>query len=109
MKIGGECQAGADYGYRSGNVFGRLALTYEMRLKAQSTWAAAQRVSSDCEITGVSAIVGMKLVSPFQRGTMCQWRWPGRPAPATRPRLRPTLKPSGFISCSSRPTQRVIV
>jgi len=28
----------------------------------------------------------MKFVSPFHRGTICQCRWPGRPAPATWPR-----------------------
>ena len=30
--------------------------------------------SSDCEMTLVSATTGMKLVSPCQRGTMCQCR-----------------------------------
>ena len=29
----------------------------------------------------------MKLVSPFQRGTMCQCKWPGNPAPAARPEI----------------------
>src|SRR5262249_22702896 len=31
--------------------------------------------SSDCTMTLVSASTGMKLVSPCQRGTTCQWRW----------------------------------
>ena len=38
----------------------------------------------------------MKLVSPFQRGTMCQWTWPGRPAPAMRPKFKPMLKSLGL-------------
>ena len=50
---------------------------------------------------------GMKLVSPDQRGTMCQCRWPGKPAPATRPRFRPMLKPSGFIRSRRRRPRRV--
>ena len=38
---------------------------------------------------------GMKFVSPPQRGTTCQCRCPGIPAPATRPRFSPTLNPCG--------------
>ncbi len=37
----------------------------------------------------------MKFVSPSHRGTTCQWRWSGMPAPATRPRFMPTLNPLG--------------
>ena len=51
-------------------------------------------------ITLASPTTGMKLVSPFQRGTMCQCRWPGTPAPATRPRFSPTLKPVRRSSAS---------
>ena len=46
---------------------------------------------------------GMKLVSPCQRGTRCQCKWPGRPAPATRPKFNPMLKPSASISVSIEP------
>ena len=41
-------------------------------------------------------MAGMKFVSPIQRGTMCQWRWPGTPAPAARPRFNPMLNPCGL-------------
>src|SRR5205085_65166 len=44
-------------------------------------------------ITLVWPSTGMKLVSPFQRGTTCQWRWSAMPAPATRPRFMPRLYP----------------
>jgi hypothetical protein len=40
-------------------------------------------------------MTGMKLVSPFQRGTMWAWRWSMLP-PAAVPRLKPTLKASGL-------------
>ena len=43
----------------------------------------------------MSASTGMKFVSPFQRGTTWRWPWSTIPAPATRPRFQPTLKPSG--------------
>src|SRR5439155_1321502 len=49
------------------------------------------RASSDCTITFTSAKTGMKLVSPSQRGTTCQCKWPGKPAPAARPTLTPRL------------------
>lgn len=47
--------------------------------------------SRDCTMTLASPRIGMKLVSPCQRGTMCQCRWPGNPAPAASPRLTPML------------------
>jgi hypothetical protein len=31
----------------------------------------------------------MKLMSPLQRGTMWAWMWPGTPAPAHLPTLKP--------------------
>ena len=37
----------------------------------------------------------MKFVSPSQRGTTCQWRCPGSPAPAAFPWFRPILYPCG--------------
>ena len=46
----------------------------------------------------------MKLVSPFQRGTTWMCRWSRMPAPATRPWLSPTLKPSGRYSALSART-----
>src|SRR4051812_45836842 len=39
--------------------------------------------------TRTSPTAVMKLVSPPHRGTTCWWMWPGRPAPAQRPRLMP--------------------
>ena len=37
----------------------------------------------------------MKLVSPAQRGTTWRCTWSTIPAPATRPRFQPRLKPAG--------------
>ena len=54
--------------------------------------ATSRRASGS---TCVPANTGMKLVSPFQRGTMCTCKWPRMPAPATRPRLMPMLKTVG--------------
>ena len=65
------------------------------------------RAIAECSST--PATVGMKFVSPIQRGTMCQWRWPGTPAPAARPRFRPMLNPCGCITFSSSSTIRAIV
>ena len=54
------------------------------------------RVSSRCSgITFTSASTGMKFVSPAQRGTTWRWTWSAMPAPATRPRFQPRLKPPG--------------
>ena len=47
--------------------------------------------------TRASATVVMKLVSPFQRGRTCTWKWPGTPAPAARPRLAPDVEPVGPV------------
>src|SRR3954453_12247582 len=47
--------------------------------------------SIDSGSTRVSPTTVVKFVSPFQRGTTCQCRWSGMPAPATRPRFIPTL------------------
>ena len=44
---------------------------------------------------------GMKLVSPFQRGTTCTCRWSGTPAPAGLPRFMPMLNASGAVDRSS--------
>src|SRR5439155_15018039 len=53
-------------------------------------------------ITLVSPITGMKLVSPFQRGTTCQCTCSAIPAPATRPRFIPTLWPWAEYAPPSR-------
>ncbi len=54
------------------------------------------RVSSRCSgSTFTSASTGMKFVSPDQRGTTWTCTWSAMPAPATRPRFQPRLKPSG--------------
>src|SRR6266446_3583152 len=55
----------------------------------------SQVASSASGSTFTSPSTAMKLVSPFQRGTTWTCRWPSTPAPATRPWLRPMLKPSG--------------
>jgi len=52
-------------------------------------------------MTLMSASTGMKFVSPFQRGTTWRWAWSTMPAPATRPRFQPTLKPSGAKTARS--------
>ena len=43
----------------------------------------------------------MKFVSPDQRGTTWRWTWSAIPAPATRPRFQPRLKPPGPVDASS--------
>ena len=40
-------------------------------------------------------MIGMKFVSPNQRGTTCWCRWAAIPAPATVPWFMPMLKPAG--------------
>src|ERR671931_2381310 len=60
---------------------------------------SAARVASNASgITWTPARTGMKFVSPFQRGTTCRCRWSSKPAPATLPRFRPTLNPSGALT-----------
>ena len=51
-----------------------------------------------------SAAMGMKLVSPCQRGTIWKCRCRVMPAPATLPRFMPMLKPAGLTACLSRST-----
>ena len=52
------------------------------------------QLACKCSImTFVSPRTGMKLVSPFHRGTTCQWTCSAIPAPAARPRFIPTLWP----------------
>ena len=46
-------------------------------------------------ITLVSEIIGILSVSPVQRGTTCKCMWDSMPAPATLPKFRPILNPSG--------------
>ena len=36
-----------------------------------------------------------EMMALAQRGTTCMWMWCSTPAPATRPWLKPTLKPCG--------------
>ena len=43
-------------------------------------------------------MMGMKFASPFQRGTMCWWRWAAIPAPATSPWFIPRLNPWGRLT-----------
>ena len=61
-----------------------------------------QRASSDWGSTLTPATEGMKFTSPGQRGTTCQWRCPGTPAPATAPTFSPMLKPWASILVSIR-------
>ena len=64
--------------------------------RAGQASAILRRVSSRCSgMTLMSASTGMKFVSPFQRGTTWRCQWSTMPAPATLPRLMPTLNPSG--------------
>ena len=56
-------------------------------------------------MTFVPETTGMKLVSPFHRGTMCIWKWPVNPAPATRPMLLPMLNASGLSFSFKRETE----
>ena len=76
--------------------------------RASVRWptSCSQRASSACGKTRTPAVVGMKFTSPCHRGTMCQWRWPGSPAPATEPRLRPMLNPCACIESSMCRHQR---
>ena len=48
----------------------------------------------------------MKFVSPDQRGTTWRWTWSAIPAPATRPRFQPRLKPSGAVEPPERVDRR---
>src|SRR5688572_5019 len=64
----------------------------------QAALSFCQVVPRSSGITRTSARAVMKLVSPPHRGTAWRWRCPGTPAPASRPRLAPTLKPSGWLT-----------
>src|SRR5438034_9943647 len=76
-----------------GLVIGAFAAISDLTLTSSSyNWLIA------CGTTLTSPTTPMKLVSPFQRGTTCWCRWPGRPAPAQRPMLMPMLKPCGDIA-----------
>ena len=44
----------------------------------------------------------MKLVSPLQRGTMCQCRWPGQPGAGGAPQVQPDIKSFASRNVSSR-------
>src|SRR5581483_10784296 len=57
--------------------------------------------TSDSGSTFTSPSTGMKLVSPFQRGTTCRCTWSSIPAPATRPMFHPRLNPCGAYSARS--------
>jgi len=54
-----------------------------IRWNAGRSFAAVAESSSG--ITVASAMIGMKLVSPPQRGTTWRWMWSAMPAPATSP------------------------
>ena len=73
------------------------------RLRPSASVSSSQSASNDCGMTRIPARVGMKFVSPCQRGTICQCTWPGSPAPATCPRFNPTLNPSARIVRSKQP------
>ena len=45
----------------------------------------------------------MKLVSPFQRGTTCQWRCSGMPAPAPRAQVQTHVEPVRLGCLAQRP------
>ncbi|MFM8704233.1 MAG: hypothetical protein ACKOHG_10300 [Planctomycetia bacterium] len=97
--------------HRPGRQQGRLAALPVGGQQRPDSLAAAtscsQSASSACGKTRTPAVVGMKFTSPCQRGTMCQWRWPGSPAPATDPRFNPMLNPCACIDDSMMPHQRV--
>ena len=73
-----------------------------------NTGASRAHIASRCSgMRPLRLITGMKLVSPFHRGTRCQCRWSAKPAPAAAPRLRPTFMPSGLkVRCSSAMLRR---
>ena len=50
-----------------------------------------EMVAREVRAGRVSDSTDMKFASPVQRGTRCQCKWPGKPAPADLPRLRPML------------------
>ena len=52
--------------------------------------------SSDCGITRVPASTDMKLLSPDQRGTMCQCKWPGQARPGDAAQIQPDVEPLGL-------------
>src|SRR5262249_5101318 len=64
------------------------------------SWRAAelslsQVLSKDCGRIRVWPTTGMKLLSPFHRGTMWPWRCGMLPPATAAPRLNPMLNPSG--------------
>ena len=71
---------------------------YEARPRAAGR--ASRAGARGCTFT--SASTGMKFVSPDQRGTTWRWTWSAMPAPATRPRFQPRLKPSGPVDAVER-------
>jgi len=84
-----HCVGSQHLGFAIGRIHGPLF----------SRWSSASHnASSDCEITRTPAVTGMKLESPGHRGTRCQCKCPGTPAPAAAPRLRPMLKPEAWIA-----------
>src|ERR1017187_1805126 len=89
------------HGWRVSNL--RLEVSNHNASAARSCPASSL---SACGTTVVPARTGMKLVSPFQRGTMWICRCSAMPAPAHLPRLMPRLKPSGFITLVSAFWQR---
>src|SRR5262249_20561414 len=63
----------------------------DVRVRQVVQKAARRRLALASRCSGstfTSPSTGMKLVSPFQRGTTCRWTWSSIPAPATR-RLSP--------------------
>ena len=69
----------------------------ELATRARRPRASGASRTRCSGMTLTSASTGMKFVSPAQRGTTCRWTWSMTPAPATRPRFQPRLKPCGLI------------
>src|SRR5208282_6334937 len=67
---------------------------------ATAAESLSQVASSDWGRTRICPSTGMKLLSPFQRGTMWACRWAMLP-PAADPRLKPMFTPSGFMAAES--------
>ena len=82
----------------SSTVPGPIRLAHDANLGASRRAVSASSSGS----TRVSPTTGMKLVSPFQRGTTCQCRWSGMPAPATRAQVQPHVEPVRVRSVAQR-------
>ena len=98
VEILGQLVARIVVGFAVGRVVGHGADA----TRATPLSACRSRCAGSRAAPGPRRSTVMKLVSPFQRGSTCTCRWPGTPAPAARPRLAPTLTPSGGTRRGSR-------